>query len=149
MPDTKAAQKAIEEALLKLEMEGATVGDLVNTRINLGQQINWGNIDPKGALLNEGRGIFLKAIEKTNPKVANELRMTDKAWAKYQQFADVLDKKQAFVKVHGIPVPAGGFVFDAVLAAKVLTGMDPLTAAKYYAVKEGVAEIFNGSSYKP
>ena len=140
-PDTKAAQKAIEEALLKLELEGATIGDLVNTRINLGQQINWRNVDPKGAMLNEGRSIFMRAIEKSSPEIANELRNTDKAWAQYQKYADLLDKKQAFMKIAGIEVPAKYLLFGALAFKPGLL--------KIYATKEAIQRFSTAMLVNP
>ena len=135
-PDTKAALKSIEEAIFKLEHEGATLEHLIASRQNVGQQVNWNAVDPKGAMLGKAKDAFMKSIEKINPNVAKELRATDKAYAQYKKFENILDKKQAFVNVKGIPVPTGNIAFG--LGLKLITGMNPATAAKYALIKEGV-----------
>lgn len=141
-PDTKAAITAIEEGMTKLQNYGTSIGELVSTRQNLGQSINWKNVDPKGVMLNRARESFMKAIENANPKVAKELRATDKAWRQYEKFKDVLDKKQAFTMVNGVPVPSGSVVFWGALGSKALLGgLSPATAAKYYGIKEGISRL--------
>ncbi len=134
-PDTAAARKAVTKGINTIQNKGATVEDLINTRLNIGQQINWNNVDPKGVLLNEARDIFMKGIEKANPRVAKELRFTDNAWKKYKKFSDVLDKKQATFKIKGIDVPTNNIVFAAALKT---IGTSTPTALKYLAVKEVV-----------
>lgn len=134
-PDTTAARKAIKEGIKKIESGGATIEDLINTHKNLGQSINWNNIDPKGVLLNKSRNIFMNAIERANPRIAKELKYTDEAWKKYKKFSDILDKKQATFKVKGIDVPTSSLAFGA---AALLLKANPLTAAKYLVAKEAV-----------
>lgn len=134
-PDTAAARKAIEAGIKKLEKSGTTVEELIKTRQNLGQSINWKSVDPKGALLNEGRELFMKAIEKANPRIAKELRYTDNAYKRYTKFRDILDKKQATFKIKGIDVPTNDIVFAGALK---LIGSSTPTALKALAVKEAV-----------
>jgi hypothetical protein len=134
-PDTTAARKAIKEGIKKIESGGATIEDLINTHKNLGQSINWNNVDPKGVLLNKSRGLFMNAIERANPRIAKELKYTDEAWKKYKKFSDILDKKQALFKVKGIDVPTSSLAFGT---AALLLKANPLTAAKYLAAKEAV-----------
>jgi hypothetical protein len=114
-PDTDAAKKAIGTALSRLESQGSTVEELINTRLNLGQSINWNRVDPKGAMLNQTRETLMRAIEKSNPKVAKELKLTDQGWSKYKKFEKSLEKKQATVKIHGIDVPVANVAFGAAL----------------------------------
>jgi hypothetical protein len=112
-PDTKSAINAIEEGLVKLEMEGATLSDLIKTRQNLSQSINWNNVDPKGRMLNQAREIFFKAIEKANPAVAKQLRMTDKAYGKLMHSQKILGRLPHTVNVSGIPIPADLAIYGA------------------------------------
>ncbi|HUD01398.1 MAG TPA: hypothetical protein VMR37_03670 [Rhabdochlamydiaceae bacterium] len=133
-PDTKAARTAIEEALFKIENKGGTVKDLINSRLNLSQGINWNNIDPKGNMLKEGREIFMKAIEKKSPKIAEDLRQTDKGWRKYLSMEDILAKKEAKINFHGVPVPTSNIAFGAAL--KIIGGASLPLTAKVIAGKE-------------
>lgn len=138
-PDTKAARNILEEALFKLESEGATVEDLINSRLNLSQSINWKAVDPKGAMLKKGRESFMKAIEKTNPGVAKELRMTDQSWSKYLRYAKNLDKKQALLKIAGNEVPVDNIVFATAL--KFGMGASVPVVAKTLLAKEGIQRL--------
>lgn len=125
-PDTRAARTAIQEALLKIENKGGTVEELINSRLNLGQGINWKNIDPKGEMLNRARRSFMGAIEDRSPKIAQELRKTDFAWAKYKHLKKTLDKKQLKASFHGIEIPnlAVALAFSAALgAASTIKGL--------------------------
>ncbi len=112
-PDTKAARTAIQEALYKIENKGGTVEDLINSRANLSQGINWKNIDPKGEMLNRARNAFMVAIDRRSPKIAEDLKKTDTAWRKYKNFEKILDKKQVKATFHGVEIPnfAGAVAF--------------------------------------
>ncbi|HUD01813.1 MAG TPA: hypothetical protein VMR37_05765 [Rhabdochlamydiaceae bacterium] len=107
-PDTKAARKAIEESLFAIENQGGTVEHLINSRQNLRQAVDWKKVDSKGAMLKQAEDAFTKAIEHANPKLASELKFTDKAWSKYKNFEKILDKKLAKVTYKGVEVP--GFI---------------------------------------
>lgn len=125
-PDTKAARTAIEEAIHRLEIKGATVEDLINSRLNLGQSINWKNVDPKGEMLNRARKIFVDAIERSNPGVAHELRAADKGWRKYKDFQKILDKKGPKISFKGVEIPnfaAGAALIYAFGTGKAFAGM--------------------------
>lgn len=137
-PDTTAARAMLEKALVKLDNQGATVEDLINSRINLGQGINWKNIDPKGAMLKRGRDALMKTIEKANPKIGKELKLTDEGWAKYSKYEDFLNKKQAGMKIAGVEVPASGLALGAAVGAA--SYFAPILG-KAYVAKEAVQRL--------
>jgi hypothetical protein len=92
-PDTKGARALIEEALFKVENRAGTVEDLINSRQNLRQAVNWKNVDPKGAILKKTEKALTTAIEKKNPAIAKRLKETDEAWGKYKKFEKLLNEK--------------------------------------------------------
>jgi hypothetical protein len=137
-PESAAAEKILSEAIKDIEMNGSTIEKLIATRKNLGQGVNWDKVGVKGHLKGRMKEVIAQTIEKANPEVGKALRETDKYYRQYKRFAKVLDKKQAITKIHGIPVPSGSLAFDSVLGGKVLFGMDPVTAGKYYVIKQAV-----------
>jgi len=141
-PETNAAIKMLDKAIFKIEHEGATIEDLIRTRQNLNQQINWNNVGSGGAVVGKTKESMLKVIENANPAVGRELRLTDKGWKTYEEFQKVLDKKQAFININGVPMPTAHLVFEgafgAGVAIKALVSSNPVAAAKYYAIKEGI-----------
>ena len=92
-PDTKGARALIEEALFKVENRAGTVKDLINSLQNLRQEVNWKNVDPKGAILKKTEKAFTTAIENKNPAIAKRLKETDEAWGKYKKFEKLLNEK--------------------------------------------------------
>lgn len=138
-PETKAARNLLEDTLERLDTRGATIEDLINSRINLSQGINWNKINPKRNFLNEGRETLLKGIEKQDPKIGKELRMVDEGWAKYKKHAKTLDKSQAVMKIMGYGVPTNELVFFAGL--KGLLGASIPGVAKTVAAKEGIQRL--------
>lgn len=104
-PDTKGARIAIEEAITKIQNNGGTIEDLINSRQNLGQIANWRNVDPKGAMLKKAQNAFMASIERKNPGLAKELKNTDEAYGTYKKFQSLLEKKQPVVTFNGVPIP--------------------------------------------
>lgn len=104
-PDTQPVINTLEKAQQKIN-EGVTVKELINSRIGLGEGINWKNVDRGDFLKTETRRIYLDAIARKNPEIAKRLADTDKAWAKYEKFKDVLDKQMPIIKFKGIKLPA-------------------------------------------
>jgi len=141
-PESAAAEKVLSEAIKDIEMNGTTIEKLIATRQNLGQGINWNKVGVKGELKGRMKEAIAQTIEKANPAVGKQLREVDQAYKKYKKFKDVLDKKQAFTMINGVPVPSGSIVFWGALGSKMLLGgLNPLTAAKYIAVKEGISRL--------
>lgn len=138
-PDTKAAKTMLENALTKLENEGATIEDLINSRVNLGQSINWKNVDPKGSMLNRGRKILLDAIERSDPRVAEELAFTDHAWQKYKLHKKIVEKPKT-INIAGLPIPVDQLAFgSAGIAAIKIFGK--ATTAKALIAKEATQHL--------
>ena len=135
-PESSAAEKALSEAIKDIELHGSTIEKLIATRQNLGQGINWKQVGVKEGLKTRMKEAISKTIDNANPAVGKQLREVDKHYKQYKKFKDVLDKKQSFMTIKGVPIPSGNIAFGVGL--KVLGGVSPITAAKYALVKEGV-----------
>jgi|GEM_PF-5843590 hypothetical protein len=135
-PESAAAEKALSEAIKDIESNGTTIEKLIATRQNLGQGINWKKVGVKEGLKTRMKEAISQTIDSANPGVGKQLREVDKKYRQYKKFKDVLDKKQAYMNVKGIPIPSGNIAFGVGL--KVLGGVSPVTAAKYALIKEGV-----------
>lgn len=140
-PESSAAKNVLSDAIKDIENNGTTIERLIATRQNLGQGVNWKKVGVKANLKGRMKDAITETIDKANPSVGRQLKEVDRAYAKYKKFQDVLDKKQAFTKVNGIPVPSGSVLFWGALGTKVLLGMNPMTAAKYYAIKESISRL--------
>jgi hypothetical protein len=140
-PDTKGARIAIEEAISKLDNQGATIADLINSRQNLRQVANWKNVDPKGAILEKAEKSFFRAIERKNPEIAKELKRTDEAWSKYKRFSRTLNKKEPGLRWHGLEIPKGMMSYLAFGLVPSFLGLNLPTTAKILAVKEVVQRL--------
>jgi hypothetical protein len=137
-PDTISAKKVIEEGIKKLNNKAGTVEDLINSRRNIRQSINWKNVNEGDYVKRKAEKAFLDAIERKNPRIAKSLRETDKAWAKYEAFEKML-KKESVVHIKGVPVPGfmGALLFSA---AGYMTAGIP-GAAKVLIAKELIQRL--------
>lgn len=136
-PDTKSARIAIDDAINKIQNKGGTVEDLINSRQNLKKGINWKNIDQGDAYLMQADRAFLEAIYRKNPVIGAKLQETDRAWAQYSKYRDILKKKQAKFKILGFEIPDGpaGLAFAAIadvagLGGKAIGGISTLYALR-------------------
>lgn len=125
-PDTQAAKNVLEKTQELLGSREGTIKDLINSRQEIRQGINWRNVDRGDHLRDEAVKAITKGIEAKDPAIAKTLKDTDKAWAQYSKYADMLDKKQPIMMIKGIPVPTGlgDLAFSA--AATYLGGMKGL-----------------------
>lgn len=141
-PESSAAEKVLSETIRDIEINGTTIEKLIATRQNLGQGINWNKVGVKAGLKSRMKEQIAQTIEKANPAVGKQLREVDKAYKQYKKFKEVLDKKQAFTMVNGVPVPSGSVAFWGTLGAKaLLTGVAPATALKAVAIKESISRF--------
>lgn len=106
-PDTQAAKNVLEKTQELLGSREGTILDLINSRQEIRQGINWRNVDRGDHLRDEAVKAITKGIETKDPAIAKKLKDTDKAWAQYSKYADMLDKKQPIIMIKGIPVPSG------------------------------------------
>lgn len=138
-PDTKSARELIEKTVENLNNKIGTVEDLINSRRNLRQGVNWRNLDEGDAIRKRAEQAFTRAIEKKNPNVAERLKETDAAWKKYKIFEKLLEKKPNVYHFHGIPVTGivGNLAFATV---GLLSGGIP-GVIKTIAVKELVQRL--------
>jgi hypothetical protein len=137
-PDTKSAGDIIEKTIQNINNKPGTIEDLINSRRNLRQFKNWGNLHEGDAIRSRAENAFFEAIKDKNPEIAKKLVETDKAWAQYKKFEKLLNKPSQPVKWHGIPV--SGALGAMAFAGAGLTGHLPL-AIKAYALKEGVQRL--------
>lgn len=103
-PDTKAAKEIIEKTIHNLENKAGTIEDLINSRRNLNQFKNWKNLNEGDAIRSRAEKAIFDAIERKNPQIAEKLRQTDKAYAKYKEFQKILDKQLPSKRIMGVPV---------------------------------------------
>jgi len=166
-PDTKAARLEIEEAIKKIGANQGTIEDLINSRQNLNQVVNWKNVDPKEAILKEVDNSLFNAIQRKNPEIASELKKVDTAYSKYKTFSKNLDKKQPFFKFGGVEIPGlmGKIAFGTALTmsglgTKAALGVGVkeavqrmstklLTDPKYYGISKRIRNaVMQGSTEK-
>jgi hypothetical protein len=103
--DTKSARLAIQDAIERINNRGGTVEELINSRQGLKEGLNWKNIDRGDSILAQADKAFMDAIQKKNPAVYQRLVDTDRAYAKYKQFSNVLRDKAPEFKFKGIALP--------------------------------------------
>ena len=139
-PEAAPVIKTLENAVESIMKKPSTAKELINSRVNLSDSINWRNIERGDFYRTEARKVFADAIAEKNPALGKRLLDTDRAWAKYEQFKDVLDPKIPTFKFKGLSIPTQlmtGAIFLAPLAGAISMG----TAAKAYGFKEAVQRI--------
>jgi hypothetical protein len=147
-PEAGPVINTIEKSVESINNKPSTIKELINSRINLSDSINWNNIERGDFYRKEARKIFADAITEKNPSIGRRLTDTDKAWAKYEQFKDVLDKKIPFYKIKGVPVPAPLITAAVFLGAPFYAG-GLVGAAKGYAIKEAVQRFTTQLAINP
>ena len=96
---------SLEKSIENINNKTNSVKELIESRINLSSDINWRNFEKGDFYRNEARQAFFNAIERKNPAVAERLANTDRAWAKYEKFKDVLDAKIPTMNIKGVKAP--------------------------------------------
>lgn len=145
-PDTESAKKILEKTQYLLGSKEGTIKDLINSRQEIRQGINWRNVDRGDFLRDEAVKAITKGIEAKSPEIAKKLLDTDKAYSRYAKFADILDKKQPLIMIKGIPIPIGmgDLVFGT--AAYSLGGWKAVLSK--YAIKKLTTKFITEPKYQ-
>jgi hypothetical protein len=145
-PDTKAAKNVLEETQQLLGSREGTIKDLINSRQEIRQGINWRNVDRGDHLRDEAVKAITRGIEAKDPEIAKRLLETDKAWSRYSKYADMLDKKQAFITIKGVPVP--NFMGDIAFGGLAYSLGGPKALITKFAIKELATKMVMDPKYQ-
>lgn len=145
-PDTKAAKNVLEETQQLLGSREGTIKDLINSRQEIRQGINWRNVDRGDHLRDEAVKAITRGIEAKDPEIAKRLLETDKAWSRYSKYADILDKKQALVTIKGIPIP--NFMGEIAFGGLAYSLGGPKAVATKFAIKHLATKMVMDPKYQ-
>lgn len=129
-PESKPIVTMLDDAVQKSMNQGLTVKSLINSQKGLNEGINWNNITKGDYYKNQIKDIYMKAIESKNPAIAERLKDTDKAWAKYTKYKDVLDKRLPTFKFKGVEIPKK-YLAPTIFLASLPFGFGKATAVAF------------------
>lgn len=142
-PDTAPVIKTVEDAIQRLNNNPNSVKELINSRQALGKGIDWSKMEKGDFYKSKLHEAITNAIKEKNPSIGDRLIKNDKAWARYSNYQEILDKRLPHIKVPylGLEIPKKwltGLAFTSAILPLPIIGK---SAAAYAAIKEGIQRL--------